>query len=101
MVRLTCGSKTCNHVWNETKKQSQSENVYCPKCGALHHTHTKPINPTKPFKVRKKKEVDIPIPQPLKPYQPKVLLQKGMLGKTVKIIEEESKYPKTRKVEKE
>ena len=100
MVRLTCVSKTCNYVWKETKKQSESDHVYCPKCGALHHSHAKPINPTNPFKVKKKKKVNVKIPQPIKPYEPKIRYQKGIFGETVKVVEEKDKFPKTRKVEK-
>ena len=47
MVRLTCKSAKCNHVWLENKKQRASEHVFCPKCNDLHHSHTPPINPPK------------------------------------------------------
>ena len=47
MVRLSCKEKNCNHMWLENKRRRESEHVYCPKCAALHHTHSRAINPPK------------------------------------------------------
>ena len=52
MVRLSCKEKNCNKVWLETKRQRESERVYCPKCAALHHHHTSPIIPPQPTKYK-------------------------------------------------
>ena len=51
MVRLKC--EACNHIWNETAKQTRGLHVFCSKCGDLHHSHSQPIIPNKPFVVNK------------------------------------------------
>jgi len=99
MVRLQC--QKCHHVWNETKKQSQSEEVHCQKCNELHHKHTKPINPPKPIKVKKKKVEEVPIPQPIKPYEPKVWHQTDVFReKIVSMDPDKITRKRTRVVEK-
>jgi len=98
MVRLKC--LECSHTWRETKKQMESENVYCPKCNQLHHTHAKPIIPTDPPKIKKKKKVEVPVPQPVKPYEYKTWHQRGLGGRTVGFTPDKVNRSRTRKVEK-
>ena len=83
---MKCLSNTCNHTWSETTKQQESEKVFCPKCGAYHHNHSKPIKPPQPLKVKDK---DPPPPRtpsyPINPPKKKQVLQKDITGKTVRI----------------
>ena len=98
MVRLKC--LHCGKHWKETKKQEQSEEVRCPKCNTLHHIHSKPINPPKAVVVPKKKKVDVPIPQPLKPYESKVWQQRNIFNdRFVSFTPDKENRKKTRKVE--
>jgi phage FluMu protein Com len=53
LVRLKCRNKNCSKVWLESKSQRASDHVFCPKCGELNHSHSKPIIPNKPFIVNK------------------------------------------------
>lgn len=83
MVRLTCVGKNCNHSWKETERQSREEIVYCPKCGAIHHSHTPPLKKEKLPVYRKEEKVEA---KPLKPINPPEIFslhQKGLDGRTV------------------
>ena len=97
MVRLKC---SCGHIWKESKKQQESEMVYCPKCEELNHAHSKPINPPKPFKTVKRKKVEVKIPQPINPYERKTWHQEGFGGRTLSHTPDKVKRKKTRLVEK-
>ena len=99
MVRLKC--LKCGKTWREIKKQEASEEVHCPKCGELNHTHSKPINPPKPTKVRKKKKEEAPIPQPINPYEYKTWHQRDIFDeRTVGFTPDKVNRKKIRKVEK-